>query len=119
MDCGLKRMSEYNPDCWVMLKFTHGETPVYKVLASWYGGYARGDTWQLNSGVVRVEEDGQCYVFHGASGSVYRCHKSTYGMSMFTRGILANFQADIEEANAVTLDLLPEETNFMEIDYGV
>lgn len=119
MESGLKTMSEYNPDRWVMLKFTHGETPVYKVLASWYGGYARGDTWQLNSGVVRVEEDGQCYLFHGASGSVYRCHKSTYGMSMFTRGILANFQADVEEANDVTLDLLPEETNFMEIDYGV
>jgi hypothetical protein len=112
-------MSDYNPDKWVMLKFTHGDRPVYKILASWYGGYARGDSWQLNSGVVRIEEDGQCYLFHGASGSVYCCHKATYGMSAYTMGILANFQEKAKNADDITLELLPEDTNFMEIDYGV
>ena len=111
-------MSTYNPDKWVMLKFTHGDRPVYKILASWYGGYARGDSWQLNSGVVRIEEDGQCYLFHGSSGSVYVCHKSTYGMSMYTMGILASFQKDVDEMEDVSLELISEGTNFMEINYG-
>lgn len=112
-------MSNYNPDKWVMLKFNSNGEDVYKILASWYGGFARGDTWQLNSGIVRIEEDGQCYLFYGASGSVYRCHKSTYGMSSYTMGILSKFQEDVKKLDNVTLELMPEETNFMEIDYGV
>jgi hypothetical protein len=40
-------------------------------------------------------------------------------MSLYTRGILANFEVDMKEADGVTLELLPEDTNFMEIDYGV
>lgn len=112
-------MSEYKPDKWVMIKFNHSNknTTIYKILASWYGGFTQGDSWQLNSGVVKIEEDGQCYLFHGSSGSVYRCHKGTYGMSTYTMGILANMQAEIKEANGVTLDLMPEDTNFMELVY--
>jgi hypothetical protein len=112
-------MSEYNPDKWVMLKIESGGQTTYKILASWYGGYAKGDSWKLNSGCTRIEEDGQTYLFYGHSGSVYRCHKQTYGMSMYTMGILANFQKEVDEAEGVKLTLMSEETNFMEIDYGV
>lgn len=112
-------MSEYNPDKWVMLKFNYNGEDVYKILASWYGGYANGDSWQLNSGIVRIEEDGQCYLFHGTSGSVYRCHKATYGMSSYTMSILSKFQEDVKKMDNVTLQMMPEETNFMEINYGV
>ena len=110
-------MSEYNPDKWVMLKFNHNGKDIYKVLASWYGGYARGDSWKLNSGVTKIEEDGQLYRFHGSSGSVYQCHKATYGMSAYTMGILSNFQKQVDETEGVTLELLPDTTNFMELHY--
>lgn len=110
-------MSEYNPDKWVMVKFNHNGQDVYKILASWYGGFARGDSWKLNSGVTKIEEDGDLYRFYGSSGSVYQCHKKTYGMSSYTMGVLASFQKQVDEAEGVTLELMPEETNFMELNY--
>ena len=64
-------MREYNPDKWVMLKFNHNGEDIYKVLASWYGGFTTGDSWKLNSGVTKVEQDGNLFLFHGSSGSVY------------------------------------------------
>jgi hypothetical protein len=111
-------MREYNPDKWVMLKFNHNGKDIYKVLASWYGGFTQGDSWKLNSGVTKVEQEGDLFMFHGSSGSVYVCHKKTYGMSAYTMGILSSFQQQVDEAEGVTLELLPEDSNWMEIDYG-
>jgi hypothetical protein len=100
-----------------MLKIVHNEKPMYKILASWGGSYLNGQSWKLNSGVTKIEEDGQCYLFHGSSGSVYRCHKQMYGMTSYTHGVLASFQKQADETEGVTIDMLPEETNFMEINY--
>ena len=110
-------MSTYNPDKWVMVKFNVRGKVIYKILASWYGGFARGDSWKLNSGVTKIEEDGQLYRFHGSSGSVYQCHKATYGMSAYTMGVLASFQKQVDETEDVTLELLTDTTNFMELQY--
>jgi hypothetical protein len=112
-------MREYNPDKWVMLKFTNKGKVIYKVLASWYGGYAKGDSWKLNSGCTGIEEDGQLYRFSGSSGSVYQVHKATYGMSAYTMGIHASFQKQIDDLNdpEVTMELMPDTTNFMELQY--
>jgi hypothetical protein len=38
-------------------------------------------------------------------------------MSGYTSGVYASFQKEVSEAEGVTLELLPEETNFMEIHY--
>ena len=111
-------MRTYNPDKWVLLKFNHKGKVFYKVLASWYGGYARGDSWKLNSGCTKIEEDENLYFFHGHSGSVYQCHKKTYGMSAYTMGILNSFFEQVKDMDGVTLELLPDSTNFMELDYG-
>jgi len=110
-------MTMYNPDKWVMIKFTYEGKPVYKILASWYGGFARGDYWKLNSGVTKIEEDGQLYRFHGSSGSIYQCHKATYGMSAYTMGVLENFKKQINDAGLTPLELMDKETNFMELNY--
>jgi hypothetical protein len=112
-------MTTYNPDKWVMLKFTNKGKVIYKVLASWYGGYAKGDSWKLNSGCTGIEEDGQLYRFSGSSGSVYQVHKATYGMSGYTMGVFASFKKQIEDLNdpEVTMELMPDTTNFMELHY--
>lgn len=110
-------MSNYNPDKWVMLKFIHNGEVIYKILATFYGGYLSGDSWKLNSGVTKIEEEDQCYLFYGSSGSVYRCHKNSYGMGGYTSGIYASFRKQVDEAEGVEMELMPEDTNFMEIEY--
>lgn len=108
---------EYNPDKWVMVKFNHNGEVIYKILASWYGGYLGSDSWKLNSGCTRIEEDEKYYLFHGSSGSVYRCHKDAYGMSGYASGVFANFQKKFEGREDASMELMPESTKFMELHY--
>ena len=108
---------EYCPDKWVMLKFvTEGQTTC-KILASWAETYLGGASWKLNSGCTQIEEDGEWYLFHGYSGSVYRCHKKSYGMTGYTSGVYSRFEKQIVESEGASMKLMPEETNFMEICY--
>lgn len=108
-------MSEYNPDVWVVLKIARAEEVHYKVFAGWYGGFANGDSWKLNSGIDKVEEDGDFYLFHGYSGSVYRCHKETYKCSGYMNQVYNSFQQQIKETNDVIIEIMPQETNWMEL----
>jgi hypothetical protein len=72
----------HTPDNWILIKIVSPEETFYKVLAGWSGGYLDGDSWRMNSGVDRVEEDGDYYLFIGASGSVYKCHKKSEMLRM-------------------------------------
>jgi hypothetical protein len=112
-------MSDYDhkPDRWVMLKFESAGQITYKILGSWGGGYTQGQSWQLNSGVVKIEEEDNHYLFYGYSGSVYKCHKQSYGMTSYAMQVYNTFQKQIEESDGATMVLLPEETHFMEIEY--
>jgi len=73
----------YVPDEWVVLKID-GNPLHYKILAGWKETYLEGSSWRLNSGVVLAEKDGDWLLFHGHSGSVYRCHKRNYGLGSAT-----------------------------------
>jgi hypothetical protein len=81
-------MSEYMPDRWVVLKISNGEEVIYKVMGGWYGGYLGADSWRMNSGITKVELDGDTYKFYGHSGSVYLCPKNNYGMTVFMSSVL-------------------------------
>jgi len=74
------------PDNWVIL---HIDDAYYKVLAGWSGSYLDGDSWKLNSGIVKVEEHNKYYDFIGKSGSVYRCFKISEGIRMNIVAVLA------------------------------
>ena len=82
-------MSEYSPDSWVVLKIKPGKGmfPFYKVLAGWNGSYTEGSSWRLNSGITLVFDREDEIHFYGESGSVYRCGKETYGLTMSTAAI--------------------------------
>ena len=83
-------MSIYTPDNWVIIKIDNGQESIYyKVLAGWSGGYLDGDSWQLNSGIVKIEESENYYDFIGSSGSVYHCHKRSERLGMMTSVILS------------------------------
>ena len=103
-------MTNYKPDNWVVLKIPtalQASGFIYKVLGGWSGGYLDGDSWRMNSGIARVEEDNQCYYFYGHSGSCYQCNKESYG--------LRNNNYHIYEQIKDKAILMDENTNWMEL----
>ena len=100
----------YHPDYWCVVKVDSND-PHYRVFGSWSGSYVFGSSWRMNSGIVRVDDIGECYEFHGASGSIYKCHKEMYGCHWESQG----------ELNRVLMheafSLLPENTNWKEMDW--
>lgn len=81
----------YTPDGWAILKI-NGPDVFYKVFAVWRGGYLSSDTWRMNSGIVSVTEDEDHFYFKGESGSVYECHKSSYGeLGSYGAGVIDNY----------------------------
>lgn len=102
----------YTPDNWVIIKIK-GDDPHYKILAGWSGGYTQSDSWQMNSGITKVEETEFLYRFHGWSGSVYECGKNSYCLRMNN----AHVWAALQERNGDKVELMPEDTDWMNMDW--
>lgn len=110
-------MSNYTPDRWVIIKITSAEGKThYRVFGSWYGGYAGSDIWQMNSGITKVRTIGNQYVFEGRSGSEYFCTFSGYGVSGYGAGVLDHYGKKFEALGG-QLEILPESTNWNELNY--
>jgi hypothetical protein len=107
-------MSDYTPDRWVVVKI--GDENLYKVFACWFGGYAGSDSWKLNSGITSAAFENDVYYFNGSSGSVYECHKDTYGTNMYGMSVLSNM-IDKAAKTGVVIEILPENTNWLELNY--
>ena len=115
------------PEHWVILRIPTEDNidiPYYKVFAGWRGGYLDGDRWKLNSGITKVEEDGDYFYFYGYSGSCYKCHKNGYGLkegmyrfSSYPQGVLKNI---IEKGRLlgddINIEIMSEETNWKELN---
>jgi hypothetical protein len=78
---------DYIPDRWVVVKLAKEDKSVYKILGGWLGGYLDGDSWRLNSGISKVEKEGDTFKFHGYSGSIYICRERSYGTTMLSNSI--------------------------------
>lgn len=95
-------MNEYKPDKWVVLKVAGVDQDWwYRILGTWYGGFATGDSWRLNSGITKIEEEEDCFKVHGTSGSVYTCYKGCEGMGSYTASVLDSFQYNAAQSGAV------------------
>ena len=105
-------MREHRPDNWVVLKFS-GDDPHYRVLAGWSGSYLAGNTWRMNSGITKVEEDESFFYFYGSSGSRYRCDKGSYMLRMNNAGTWAKLQ----ELHGDKVEMMPEDTDWMNTDW--
>jgi len=83
----------YTPDVWVVVEFTGTAVPetYRRVLAGWYGGFARGDSWKLSSGIVETIDHGDHWDFKNTSGSVYRCYKSVERFSGMTSNVFRSY----------------------------
>jgi hypothetical protein len=112
-------MSEYIPDSWVVLRIVSikdDNAIFYRLLSGWYGGYTRGDEWRLNSGITKVEDGGLYWIIHGQSGSLYRCHKQLYKLSLLTQSKYTEWQKTLGEEN---IKIMPEDTDWLNIEWGL
>lgn len=125
-------MSKYTPDRWVVIKITHPNRPShYRVFGSWYGGYLAGDSWRMNSGITKVTYDDvrpdgkesnenwtdSGYLFQGSSGSLYHCMYGAYGLSGYGTQVLLSLTKESLANDGTVIEILPEQTNFMELNY--
>ena len=94
----------YNPEEW-QLVLIHGTDPHYRIFGSWRGGFATGDSWRMNSGIVSAKEVDGMYEFTGHTGSIYRVHPSTYGVrSSYNRAVLNEYV----NGSSGTIEILEE-----------
>ena len=84
-------------DRWLIVKVDDG----YKIFGSWSGGYLYGGSWKLNSGITKVEEDGDYYLFCGYSGSIYKCHKDAYGSTGYGWSIISSYVDEFKDRMAI------------------
>ena len=100
----------YRPDIWQVIEITSPTETIYKVFATWYGGYTAGEQWKLNSGITQVNLQDNTVEFTGTSGSVYICprHGSAYRTTAYSYGILKQFL----ESKEYAIRVLPYDTNW-------
>lgn len=108
-------MSNYNPDQWLVVKI-NSNAPHYRVFATWSGGYLGGDSWKLNSGITAITEDENHYHFSGSSGSVYSCHKDSYGSNGYGWSVL-NRMIDDATVQGYDIVVIKEDANFATLNY--
>lgn len=103
------------PNRWVVVRISaEGVETIYKVFATWYGGYLGGDSWRMNSGIADVEDDGESFIFIGHSGSRYQCLKHGYGLSGYGSSIINKFIQDVE-AMGGEMVILEEDHDFLNL----
>lgn len=96
-------MTTYNPHSWVMLHMKTETEEFHRVFAGWYGGFARGDSWKMNSGVQQIKEDAEFYDVLGVSGSIYQLPKVCEKMSAYQMSVLNDFQARYESKATIVV----------------
>jgi hypothetical protein len=104
------------PDKWVVVKIDNNtDTSLYKVFATWSGGYLNGDRWKMNSGIKSMEYDDDYYYFIGHSGSCYKCHKKGYGTATSYGECVLNDMIENAYKVNVTVSILSEDNEWEEL----
>lgn len=96
------------PHKWAILKITSADPVFYRVFAMWCGGYLDGDSWRVNSGIDRVEETDDAYLFYGRPGSSYDCGKGAYGLTAYGSTVLSQWLTD-------GVQVMPEDTDWLKL----
>lgn len=107
------------PDRWMVIRLESVEKPNnvhYRVFATWGGGYTQGQSWKLNSGISSVQYTDPYFHFKGDSGSVYTCHKESYGAFSYGLSVLSGMIEDSKQDVSITV--MPEETDWATLKYS-
>ena len=109
-------MSDYSPDRWVVVKIVTAKERLYKVFASWSGGYGGSDSWKMNSGITHARLVDDRWEFAGYSGSVYSCHKDAYGTNGYGGNVLQGFISQAKNQGSI-IEIMPGATNWARVPY--
>ena len=109
-------MSDYTPDRWLVLCIHTTKEILYRVFATWQGGYGGSDSWKLNSGIVRAALVQDRWEFDGSSGSVYRCHQDSYGTSGYGGSVLGNMISQAQE-QGIQVEVMDGDTDWAQLEY--
>lgn len=102
-------MNDYTPDSWVPVLIEspeHGK--IYKILCSWYGGFAGSDYWKLSSGIESITEEDGVLSMPQSSGSVYKVGKHVH-MSGLMYAQYAHWSRRAEEGGNFTIKVITVE----------
>ena len=71
----------------------------------------------MNSGITKVTENDNHFLFEGTSGSVYVCRKGAYGANGYGSSVLSRL---IENGvkDGLLIATMGEDVNPMELDYS-
>ena len=105
-------MNEYTCDNWVVIKMK-GDKPHYRLLVGTSGSYLYGDSWRMNSGITKIEEDEKFYYFYGSSGSSYCCYKESYTLRMNN----AHIWDRLQKLHGDKVEMMREDTDWMSMDW--
>lgn len=98
-------MAEYYPDSWKLVKIqSESYGTIYKVLASWYGGFAGANSWKLSSGCESVVVDGDTITIPQESGSTYILNKDSEHLSSMIGSVFDSFAATAAEKKTFTIE---------------
>ena len=109
-------MSDNTPDRWTIIRIHAPGQTIYKVFASWSGGFAGSDSWKINSGITRATLVEDRWEFDGSSGSVYSCHKDAYGTNGYGGAVLSNLLSNAQ-AQGIQIEVLEGETDWAALNY--
>ena len=109
-------MSDYRPDRWVIVKIVTATECLYKVFATWSGGYGGSDSWKMNSGITQANLVDDRWEFAGYSGSVYSCHKDAYGTNGYGGNVLQGFISQAKNQGSI-IEVMPGATNWARVPY--
>ena len=109
-------MSDYRPDRWVIVKIVTATECLYKVFATWSGGYGGSDSWKMNSGITQANLVDDRWEFAGYSGSVYSCHKDAYGTNGYGGNVLQGFISQAKNQGSI-IEIMPGATNWARVPY--
>ena len=109
-------MPSFNqPDYWQVIRISSPEEGIiYKVFATWVGGYTQGESWKLNSGITEVRFNEPPHIeFVGWSGSSYVVvnNESCYRTTLYSGSVLTN----MIENSPYEIQVLPFDTNWKEL----
>jgi hypothetical protein len=111
-------MNNYTPDYWLVLKIITKDEVMFKVFATWVSSFTKGESWQLNSGIVDVEVSEKVISFIGFFGSKYTVanHEFVYRTSAYTQSVLQQIISNSDKQGA-KIEVMPFETNWLELNY--